>query len=1281
MIVNNENNMNRTPVAPDNNGNTFVATSIAIDPNHQTADTMAIACSTKSHHHRIDRIISNPDANENLCRHNTTADCDHCTTCSVHRSNLDSDNNNNNDQSLIVLSCLIIKTTFKTSKMIKNNEQQSNATTEQQQRNHHSTSINERTIKFAQSIKTLIANIMNQTQHNKTDTNRMRPTLCAHCIDDSIGSKNHLIDVHRMDQNNGQNISSNATLLDDNNNNLPADQNDEQLDPNCQHGFDWPQSFIQLLDSLANKQKQQQNSNAQNDRIIDSLDGEHNSTSPIRNINAPVDVDATCSLSNDVLTIASPSISSMAIDDRDFELIALPEKSVERTPQTNGQNTFAAVDDNVHSVPNQSNLANNETLENRSLWLMDFTLADTKCDNLTNKQSDGNDAKTTTLQQIRNPIDTNDLNDENDRNIMNLMKFLCEKLDSRLMCADDIYHTTSTKPTKRKRFSRNHEHRKTFPIQTFNRITVIDFNQLNHQTTGKQITDDTETNVRRQPPIKCESFATQTIVQDFDDEDDDEGDVVENTVDHAEDGSTTVGRQTEVKSMDERCRLASSMNERDSSHSSSGSYHSQRPKGESENSDGCASSGPRDDGKYSMLQFALHNFQEALEKYPLGARPVSKSGAHQASNNDDMNTKPSNNHNDTSTLRGSLKLIERLRGNSCAGSHQVNSSRDSSSDWTWRELADMVKFTRIPIRRSLLRLQQGVSSANDAELERKACECFVAIMQFMGDLNKSTKLPPNVLPCNNEVECVYLLLINLHNCLILRNEVYCQLIKQTTNNRSDQPDSCLRGWRLFSIVAAYFDCSPEFKPYLLKHLEGAAYDKRRAYSQVASICLQNLRKTLKYGGRKNVPSIEEIAATSAGRNSKRQIYRLPGGTERVINTKSTTVVDDIIHEICSQMLNVTDLDEMREFSLYCIADLDDDDGTNVDSSGRDQVQQQHCATMPLNGDEYILDITTELIKSHRQYFLIFCRSIWHYPLRLDSKLYIEVIFNQIAPDYLEGLLLVMSSGSLQFSSAHRKTRSSSSSSMSSSSTGGRTSNGGHGLRLKGKVVREIARLAALLQRASGSDREPQQEELRYLLPKPVVASMRRGDIGFDVVDSSEDNYATQSDLQATASTDGQRPNWLELVQRYWHEMSAFDTLDAKAQFLDIVRHWPLFGSSFFAIKLIQRDLIQPIDYILALNKLGIQMLDQLTHETMHCYAFNEVVSTRKVRSEDGALFLDLKCGNLIKRTIVRIQTDQAHEINRLIKQYIEIDLRRHQQQQQQHQQPVTSSQNDARNQL
>ncbi len=52
-------------------------------------------------------------------------------------------------------------------------------------------------------------------------------------------------------------------------------------------------------------------------------------------------------------------------------------------------------------------------------------------------------------------------------------------------------------------------------------------------------------------------------------------------------------------------------------------------------------------------------------------------------------------------------------------------------------------------------------------------------------------------------------------------------MKQTTNNKSESRDSCQRGWRLFSIVAAYFACSDLLKPHLVKYLETAAYDKRR----------------------------------------------------------------------------------------------------------------------------------------------------------------------------------------------------------------------------------------------------------------------------------------------------------------------------------------------------------------------------------------------------------------------------------------------------------------------
>ena len=125
-----------------------------------------------------------------------------------------------------------------------------------------------------------------------------------------------------------------------------------------------------------------------------------------------------------------------------------------------------------------------------------------------------------------------------------------------------------------------------------------------------------------------------------------------------------------------------------------------------------------------------------------------------------------------------------------------------------------------------------------------------------------------------DVECALMVLSYCHKHEEIKDEVFCQIMKQTTNNKSEVPESAQKGWRLFSILAAYFTCSDSLKPFLFKYLETAAYDKRRAYHGTALVCLHNLRKTFKFGGRKNAPSIEEITAITAGRNSKRQIYRL-----------------------------------------------------------------------------------------------------------------------------------------------------------------------------------------------------------------------------------------------------------------------------------------------------------------------------------------------------------------------------------------------------------------------
>lgn len=60
---------------------------------------------------------------------------------------------------------------------------------------------------------------------------------------------------------------------------------------------------------------------------------------------------------------------------------------------------------------------------------------------------------------------------------------------------------------------------------------------------------------------------------------------------------------------------------------------------------------------------------------------------------------------------------------------------------------------------------------------------------------------------------------------------------------------------------------------------------------------------------------------------------------------------------------------------------------------------------PLNRREYIFDVITELNKNNTEYHLIFKRILWYFPLKFESESYVDMIYNQIMPDYLEGLLL------------------------------------------------------------------------------------------------------------------------------------------------------------------------------------------------------------------------------------------------------------------------------------
>uniref|UniRef100_A0A3Q3RQT3 Myosin XVA n=1 Tax=Mastacembelus armatus TaxID=205130 RepID=A0A3Q3RQT3_9TELE len=279
-------------------------------------------------------------------------------------------------------------------------------------------------------------------------------------------------------------------------------------------------------------------------------------------------------------------------------------------------------------------------------------------------------------------------------------------------------------------------------------------------------------------------------------------------------------------------------------------------------------------------------------------------------------------------------------------------------------------------------IQESLIDFSDSGMNRVAADIFLAIMKFMGD-------HPMKGAWLRVCLCVFVCLCFGDHGL-MKDEAYCQVMKQVTANTSSKPDSCQRGWRLLYILTAFHRCSDVMKSFLLTFLQEASAGPGVQYQGISKACEQNLRRTFQYGGRVQYPNSMELKAMLAGRSSKRQLFLLPGGIERHLKIKTCSVALDVIEELCYEM-GLHRVEAQDEYAIFLVTHK----GQNV---------------RPLNKREYILDIATEAEAVDTNYSLWFRRVIWSLALKLDNELYVTMHYNQVLPDYLKALLSVVPQG-------------------------------------------------------------------------------------------------------------------------------------------------------------------------------------------------------------------------------------------------------------------------------
>lgn len=202
---------------------------------------------------------------------------------------------------------------------------------------------------------------------------------------------------------------------------------------------------------------------------------------------------------------------------------------------------------------------------------------------------------------------------------------------------------------------------------------------------------------------------------------------------------------------------------------------------------------------------------------------------------------------------------------------------------------DLWSHTREPMRKPLLKKIQ------DEKQFKNAIVAFFAILKYMGDMPAPKPRTPT-----EYTDEIFRAALSDES---LKDEVYCQIMKQLTNNRIQLSEE--RGWELMWLVTGIFVCDQILMKELIEFL------KTRPHP-IAKECLKRVFKTQKSGSRFYPPYVVEVEAIQ---HRSMQIYHkvyFPDDTDEAFEVDSSTKAKDLCEQITSR-LNLKNNDG---FSLF-----------------------------------------------------------------------------------------------------------------------------------------------------------------------------------------------------------------------------------------------------------------------------------------------------------------------------------------------------------------------------
>ncbi|MED6235320.1 hypothetical protein ATANTOWER_023160 [Ataeniobius toweri] len=217
----------------------------------------------------------------------------------------------------------------------------------------------------------------------------------------------------------------------------------------------------------------------------------------------------------------------------------------------------------------------------------------------------------------------------------------------------------------------------------------------------------------------------------------------------------------------------------------------------------------------------------------------------------------------------------------------------------------------------------------------------------------------------------------------LRDEIYCQIMKQMTSNNNRF--SIEQGWQLLWLCCGLFPPSQS----LLRHAQKFLESRRR--EPLASDCLQRLQSSLRTDPRKLPPHQVEVDAIQ--QNSTQIFHKIyfPNDTDEIFEVATSTRIRDLIQNI-SKNLKLASADG---FSIFV---------------------KTHDKVLSLNDADYFFDSLRQITDWSKQakrikeggpvnivYHVFFMRKLWFnvIPGR-DAKADLIFHYPQELPKYLRG---------------------------------------------------------------------------------------------------------------------------------------------------------------------------------------------------------------------------------------------------------------------------------------